>query len=213
MSLSISPPLHRRQFITGSATALLVASLPYGAHAEFEISPERARQIRYLGKPDAPIIVAEYFSLTCSHCGDFHRNTFPQVKSELIDKGKIRFELYPFPFDRIGLSAHALCRVLPNASYFKMVDLLLEQQAKWVGANEPLRELKKYAKYAGISEQNYGQILSHQAFLEAIVDMRRQAEIEHNIGSTPSFLINKGRHFSGAVSFDEFLSRLKTFGI
>src|SRR5262245_12204349 len=33
-----------------------------------------------LGSADAPVTVVEYASLTCSHCRDFHSETFPEVK-------------------------------------------------------------------------------------------------------------------------------------
>src|SRR5262245_2972718 len=44
-----------------------------------------------LGKADAPVTVVEYASLTCSHCRDFHKETFPEVQKRFIDTGKIRF--------------------------------------------------------------------------------------------------------------------------
>ena len=45
-----------------------------------------------VGKKNAPIVIKEYFSLTCSHCASFHKNTYPKVKKELIDTGKVKFE-------------------------------------------------------------------------------------------------------------------------
>ena len=50
-----------------------------------------------LGNDDAPITVIEYRSLTCSHCAEFSKVTFPELKEKYIDTGKIKFELRP-PF-------------------------------------------------------------------------------------------------------------------
>ena len=73
----------RRRFLAqGAATSLLIAGLPVIAQARVEASAERAAEIRFLGKADAAVTVAEYFSMTCGHCGRFHRNTFPQVKTD-----------------------------------------------------------------------------------------------------------------------------------
>ena len=33
-----------------------------------------------IGAPEAPVSVIEYFSLTCSHCRDFHTETFPRLR-------------------------------------------------------------------------------------------------------------------------------------
>ena len=80
----------RRFFLqtTGGVLAggvLVCASLPFSAQAKFDILPERARETRFLGNADAAVTVAEYFSMTCGHCGNFHRNTFPEIKEKLIN--------------------------------------------------------------------------------------------------------------------------------
>ncbi len=204
----------RRRFLAqGAATSLLIAGLPVIAQARVEASAERAAEIRFLGKADAAVTVAEYFSMTCGHCGRFHRNTFPQVKTDLIDTGLIRFEMHPFPLDGLALRAHALCRALPTDSYFKMVDVLLDKQESWIGAADPVAELKKFAKFAGISSGAFDEIMLNRSYLEAIVQIRQDAVSQHQISSTPSFVVNGDKAFSGALSFDEFLAELNAFGI
>ena len=204
----------RRRFLAqGAATSLLIAGLPVIAQAQVEASAERAAEIRFLGKADAAVTVAEYFSMTCGHCGRFHRNTLPQVKTDLIDTGLIRFEMHPFPLDGLALRAHALCRALPTDSYFKMVDVLLDKQESWIGAADPVAELKKFAKFAGISSGAFDEIMQNRSYLEAIVQIRQDAVSQHQISSTPSFVVNGDKTFSGALSFDEFLAELNAFGI
>ena len=151
--------------------------------------------------------------MTCGHCGRFHRDTFPQVKKDLIDTGLIRFEMHPFPLDGLALRAHALCRTLSTDSYFKMVDTLLDKQEEWIGAAKPVAELKKYAKFAGISSDTFDQIMQARTYLEAIVQLRQDAVNRYEISSTPSFVVNDEKTFSGALSFDEFMAELNAFGI
>ena len=43
-----------------------------------------------IGKADAPITIVEYSSLSCPHCGAFHKDVLPSLKSEYIDTGKVR---------------------------------------------------------------------------------------------------------------------------
>ena len=203
----------RRSFLQITGGALIGAALPFAAQAKFDISPERAREVRFLGSEDAAVTVSEYFSMTCGHCGNFHRNTFPEIKEKLINTGIIRFEMHPFPLDQLALQAHALCRVLPNASYFKMVDVLLDQQQIWVRSEDPVTKLKQYAKFAGISSQDYDNIMSNRTYLESIVEIRQTAVVKHKVQSTPSFVINGEKTFGGAVSYEEFLAELNAFGI
>ncbi|MGB1933400.1 MAG: thioredoxin domain-containing protein, partial [Candidatus Puniceispirillaceae bacterium] len=70
----------RRSFLQITGGALIGAALPFAAQAKFDISPEHAREVRFLGSEDAAVTVSEYFSMTCGHCGNFHRNTFPEIK-------------------------------------------------------------------------------------------------------------------------------------
>ena len=206
--------LTRRNVLAlGAATGLLLTMPPSLALARFEVSTDRAEEVRFLGKPDAAVRVAEYFSMTCGHCGRFHRDTFPQVKRDLIDSGLIRFEMHPFPLDGLALRAHALCRTLPTDSYFKMVDTLLDKQESWIGAAEPVAELKKYAKFAGISSDAFDEMMQDRKYLEAIVQLRQDAVNRYEISSTPSFVVNDDKIFSGALSFDEFMAELNAFGI
>ena len=43
----------------------------------------------YEGSPDAKIQLIIYESLTCSHCADFHKNVYPDLKENFIDKGYV----------------------------------------------------------------------------------------------------------------------------
>ena len=61
-----------------------------------------------LGSDDAPIKIKEYFSLTCGHCANFHKNTLPRLKEKYIDKGKIQLEFVDYPLDRLAVIAAAL---------------------------------------------------------------------------------------------------------
>src|SRR6476620_307701 len=65
---------------------------------------------RVLGRTDAPVTIVEYASATCPHCAAFHKDVFPQLKSEFIDTGKVRFIFREFPFDDLALAAFMLAR-------------------------------------------------------------------------------------------------------
>ena len=86
---------------------------------------------QFLGSNDAPIKIKEYFSLTCGHCANFHKNTLPKLKDKYIDKGKIQLEFVDYPLDRLAVIAAALARTLPsNEGYVKAIGILLQKQKK-----------------------------------------------------------------------------------
>ena len=127
------PVVSRRTFV---ATGASVAALSFaGRHAiASDNLLEHALSPRTIGREDAPIHVAEYYSMTCGHCANFHKDTFPKVKAKLIDEGIVRFEMRPFPLDGLALRAHALVRAVPESKFFALVKMLLEKQPVWVRA-------------------------------------------------------------------------------
>ena len=49
-----------------------------------------------LGDPNAKVTLIEYASVTCSHCADFKKNVYPQLKANYIDTNKINFVFREF---------------------------------------------------------------------------------------------------------------------
>lgn len=167
---------------------------------------------RILGDPKAPIKVVEFFSMTCGHCANFHNVTFPKVKSDMIERGLIQFEMHPFPLDGLALRAHALARSLPMTRYFPMVKALMSQHKQWVRAEDPLAALMKIARLAGISGAEFNKIMSNRDLLEKLVEMRQTAVDDWNVSSTPSFVINDDKVLSGNMSYEKFVEEINAYG-
>ena len=58
-----------------------------------------------IGKADAPIVIEEYASLTCSHCAAFHTTVLPELKKAYIDPGKVKLIYRDFPLDELAVAA------------------------------------------------------------------------------------------------------------
>jgi protein-disulfide isomerase len=167
---------------------------------------------RVLGDPNAPITVVEFFSMTCGHCANFHNITFPKVKSDMIERGLIQFEMRPFPLDGLALRGHALARSLPTTRYFPMVKALMSQHKQWVRAEDPLAALMKIARLAGISEAEFNKTMTNRALLEKLVEMRQTALDDWDVSSTPSFVINEDKVLSGNMNYETFVEEINAYG-
>ncbi len=167
--------------------------------------PERA-----LGSPTAKVTVQEFFSLTCSHCAAFHRDTFPRVKSELIDTDRVRFVFQDFPLDQVALNAALVARSLPSERYVPFISALLASQDRWAFARgvDSTEELAKMAALAGMPRQAFNAALGDDKLKAAILGAQSEAEKRNRIQSTPSFVIN-GRTVAGAMSYDAFLKQVE----
>ena len=161
-----------------------------------------------LGRDNAPIQVIEFFSMTCSHCASFHANTFPEVKTRLIDEGIVRFEMRAFPLDGLALRAHAMARTVSAEKYFPLVNVLLEKQSSWAGAADPIDALRKLGRLAGISSSEFDATMRNRPLLENIVQMRQDAVQDFDVKATPSFVINNETTISGSLSFEEFAEKI-----
>ena len=54
------------------------------------LSAETSRIVS--GNKNAKITIIAYESLTCSHCANFHKEIYPQLKEEYIDTGLVKIE-------------------------------------------------------------------------------------------------------------------------
>jgi len=157
-----------------------------------------------LGDPSAPVTVIEYASMTCSHCADFHENTFTPFKEKYIDTGKVHFIFREFPLDALATSAFVLARCLPEERYFAFVDLLFRQQAVWAFSQNPALELLRIGKQAGFTQESFKACLTNQKILDGVNWVKNRGSEELGVRSTPTFFINgKKPSKSGALSLED----------
>ena len=194
-----------------SASSPIAGTPPAGAAPGVAAaSAEGPMGERAIGRVDAPVVVREFFSLTCSHCANFHRDTMPRVKKDLVDTGLVRFVFHDFPLDQIALMAAAVARSLPASSYDPFVTALLASQERWAFARgvNTTEELAKMAALAGLSRENFDVAVADEALRSAILKARDEAGRSYGIESTPSFVFNgpgaKNRKEAGARPYEEF---------
>ena len=199
--------LTRRDVLVGTGASIVAIGLNTNiAHADSDL--EAALAPRILGNPDAPILMAEYFSLSCSHCANFHHGAFKDIKANWIDTGKVRFEMRDFPLRGPAIYAHALARSVPANAYSGMIDILFKKQRDWAASEDPLGELARIARIAGIGQDAFAEIVQNRPLLEGIVAIAQNGYNKFNINSTPSFVINEDRVLRGGGDYDRFLSVL-----
>ncbi len=86
---------------------------------------------RTLGNPNAKVVLIEYAAPSCPVCADFNAQTFPQLKANYIDTGKVFTSSASFPLRADDGAAEKIARCLPEDKYFSFIDLLFRNQPKW----------------------------------------------------------------------------------
>jgi protein-disulfide isomerase len=160
-----------------------------------------------LGDPNAPVTVVEYASLSCDHCGAFHRETLPALKERYIDTGKVKLVFRDFPLEQNALRAAMIARCAGPERRAAFVDVFFKQQDGWSHSRNPLAAIKQLAKLGGMGEQQIEACLADKALEDAILAARLEGQQRYGVKSTPTFIIN-GRVYSGNQSIDDFAAIL-----
>ena len=156
-----------------------------------------------LGDPDAPVTIIEYASLTCPHCAAFHKQVYPEIKSEYIDTGKAKLVFREFPFDSIATAGSMLARCAEPKHYFGFIDVMFEQQSEWLSLGSPMEGIQEIARQGGFSNEQFQECITDTDVLEGIRWIQERGANEFGVESTPTFFIN-GVKVVGARPF-EFL--------
>jgi protein-disulfide isomerase len=157
---------------------------------------------RSLGPASAPVVIVEYASATCPHCAIFHVQSWPQIRHEYVDTGKVRWIIRELPLDSLAMAAFMLARCMPADQYFTTLDTLFAEQKLWMGS-EPRIELWKLMQRNGMQREQFDLCLTRRDLSEAIYHTAKQAIEEFGIKSTPTFIVN-GRVVHGAQTFTFF---------
>ena len=154
-----------------------------------------------LGDPKAPITVIEYASLTCSHCAHFHTQVLPEIKKKWIDTGKMKLVYRDFPLDQVAAKAAQIAECAGNDRYFGVLDIIFRGQPQWATAADPLAEMAKPLRIAGMGESEIKACLANEAMSNAVIKDYQGGEAM-GVNSTPTLFIN-GQLYRGAHSVEE----------
>ena len=159
------------------------------------------------GNADAKIKIVVFESLTCSHCANFHKNIYPSLKEDFIDKGHVNIEFRNFPLDMAAMNASKIahCR---NDGNSEILHYLFDNQEQWV-KGKTIEELNKNIKiFIEKSDFNLDVdvCLSNKEAEDHILEDRIEGAKKFKIDATPTLIIN-GKKFDNPSNY----KKLKKF--
>ena len=168
------------------------------------IDVDAALSERGVGNSDAPVVIKEFASLTCGHCGDFHRDVYKELKETYIDTGEVYLIMIDFPLNGPAVHGSMVARCLPEARYEGFMQLLFENQDKWAYDTNYLNYLRQNAALAGLGSEAFDACVNNNELRDGVMEARAQAQETYAINSTPSFVVNENPAFSGTRDFAYF---------
>ena len=120
---------------------------PAAAPTPASIAP--ADDALILGDPNAPVTVVEFSDYQCPFCARHFQETWPRLKAEFVDTGRVRFVFKDYPLTDIhpqAPKAHEAARCAGEQdAYWTMHDRLFAGQAEWASRSDHVAIFKGYA--------------------------------------------------------------------
>ena len=161
------------------------------------------------GNEIAKITIIAYESLTCSHCADFHKDIYPQLKKEYIDTGLAKIEFRHFPLDIAALNASKISQCKSDQS-LKILESLYSNQQAWVKGNtiEKINSnLKKFIENEGY-KVDFEKCINDKEIEDYILNDRIEGAKKFNINATPTIIINN-KKFEKSLNYKNLKNSLE----
>lgn len=188
--------------------AALIPPEPVAQRGKMKIT----RDDRVVGSATAPLTMVEFTDYQCPFCKDFHTKTFPALKRDFIDTGKLRFVAKDMPLDfhqnAQGAAEAAQCAG-EQGHFWQMRDAMFQNSPKL--ARE---DLLRYAAELALNKTPFEQCLNSHKFE---VDVRLSLALAGSlkISGTPAFLVGastpdgvEGEIVEGAMPVSVFAAKI-----
>ena len=143
------------------------------------------------GNENAKITIIAYESLTCSHCANFHKDVYPQLKKDYIDTGLVKLEFKHFPLDIAAFNAAKISQCKQEKS-LEILESLYSNQQAWIKGStieEVNENLKKFLINRGFNI-NYEDCINNKEIEDFVLNDRIEGTKNFKVNATPTIIIN-----------------------
>ena len=172
------------------------------------INAEEIKRI-FVGNEDAKITIIAFESLTCSHCANFHKDVYPQLKEEYLDTGLAKIEFRHFPLDAAAFNASKVSQC-KNDGDSKILNTLYANQQKWVkgsAVQEASKNHQKFLTSEGI-DVDFETCINNKEIEDFVLNDRIDGTKNFKVSSTPTIIINN-KKFEKALTYKNLKKALE----
>ena len=162
-----------------------------------------------VGNVDAKIIIIAFESLTCSHCADFHKDVYPELKREYLDTGLAKIEFRHFPLDVAAFNASKISQC-KNDGQSVILDSLFANQQKWVKGNSveaANKNLQTFLTNEGF-EVDFEKCIKNKQIEDFVLNDRIDGVKKYKVNATPTIIIN-GEKFEKSLNYKNLKKALE----
>jgi protein-disulfide isomerase len=141
-----------------------------------------------LGRDDAPLTIVEFSDYQCPYCRRFHLETFPELKKNYVDTGRVRFVSRDLPLDfhpNALRAAEAARCAGDQKKYWELRDTLIANAAELGG-----EALIRHARSVGLDVPLFERCLDNHVHKDAIErDISDARALQ--VSGTPTFVLGR----------------------
>lgn len=160
------------------------------------------------GSTDAPLKVVEMSDYGCSYCRRFHEESFPTLRAQFIETGKIEWKFVPYitgMFENsLPVTEAAECTYAQSEEAFEVLNTRLwAEQAVWKGSGEPEAVVRQWVMELGVDMDTFdGCVASDERVprIAAATTLARQIGVR----GTPTFVVIGWPPVQGALPLAMF---------
>lgn len=155
------------------------------------------------GDKNAKVTVIEFSDFECPFCGKFFTDTYPSLKKDYIDTGKVKFYFrhYPLPFHTkaVPLANLAEC-ANDQGEFWKMHDKIFENNSTVPTLTDA--DFKQWAVDLGMDATTFNNCYDAKTHQKEIDKDSADGQVS-GVSGTPTFYIN-GKQLVGAQPYASF---------
>jgi protein-disulfide isomerase len=175
------------------------------------------------------VVVYEFSDYACPYCDRFHLQTFPQIRQNYIDNGKIAWVYINFPLYEIHPYANLTSQYL-TCVYTLYGFNTWDQFANWTWYNQMqgvswntlpsqqdvYREFNKKAQSLGLDVNKIESCVNSSKYYNQIDNELKYYRDTYGIGGTPTFIVvvkTSSITFQAVQQVNNVLNQLKQYGL
>lgn len=166
-----------------------------------------------MGNPDAPIKLAEYGSLSCSHCADFAAASSAELRDNFVASGRVSYELRLFMLNALDMPGALLVtcgapETVPGLAeqfwawqptMFENLQKVSDAQMQAISTQKPPANFVSLAQALGMTDFITSRGIAAPQAAACLADTKKATELanatqeastKYEITGTPTFMIN-----------------------
>jgi len=160
------------------------------------------------GSADAPVRVLEMSDYGCGYCRQFHMQTWPALRKEFVETGKVEWKFLPFVTGMFRNSSQATtaaeCALEQGADAFEAMNhRLWADQKEWKGSSHAADVIAGWVGELGLDVERYSSCVSSDRRASRIVAANTLSR-RLGVRGTPTFFIMGYPPLPGALPTDVF---------